>query len=300
MIPLFPDFKKIELTDKKDIEKFTSKFPPYSDFNFFSMWIWNIHNGILISQLNKNLIVVFNDYMSGKHFLSFVGENKISETVSELIAFSKKKYNVDSIRLIPEEIVNVISKSEFKIETDRDSYDYIYSLANLSNMNNWSQNTSGKGIRRFIKSNPNYFVKRFSLDDAPKEEFKKLFKKWAENRNVDDHFELNEYKAFERLLKIENSDIKFLALFVDDVLIGFTVYEILSNNFVTSHFAKADIKHYKAIYDVLNWEEAKLLNKKGIKYFNWEQDLGMKGLRYTKEKYKSSFFLKKFTISSLI
>jgi len=300
MIPIFPNFKHLELSDRDDIEKFTKKFPPYSDFNFVSMWSWDIHNNMMISQLNKNLVVLFNDYLSEKHFISFMGENNISETISELIVFSKKKYHEDSLKLIPEEIVNVISKSMFKIELDRNSYDYIYSLANLANMNNWSRNTSGKGIRRFIKSNPNYNIKQFSINDVPGEEFKKLFKEWAKNRNIEDHFELNEYKAFERLLQTKDPNIKFIAIYLNDVLAGFTVYEVLSNDFVISHFAKANISHNRAINDILNWEEAKLLNKKGVKYFNWEQDLGMQGLRYSKEKYKCNFFLKKFIVSSLV
>ncbi|PIZ86730.1 hypothetical protein COX93_03350 [Candidatus Nomurabacteria bacterium CG_4_10_14_0_2_um_filter_30_12] len=299
MIPVFPSFKKIELNDKEDVEKFTSKFPPYSDFNFVSMWSWDSHDNMVISQLNNNLVVLFNDYISEKHFLSFIGENKISDTALELISFSKSKYHSDVLKLIPEEMMNVFQKDIFKLDFDRDSYDYVYSIANLANMNNWSQNTSGKGIRRFIKSNSNYVIKQFSTEDVPKEELKKMFKEWAENKNINDHFELNEYKAFERLLEIKDSNIKFLSLYLGDVLAGFTVYEILSNDFVVSHFAKTNKKYDRAISDILNWEEAKLLNKKGIKYFNWEQDLGMSGLRYSKEKYKHSFFLKKFIVSKL-
>jgi len=166
-------------------------------------------------------------------------------------------------------------------------------------MNNWSQNTSGKGIRRFIKSNSNYTIKQFSLEDAPKDDFKKMFKEWAENKNIDDLFELNEYRAFERLLQTKDPNIKFLSLYLGDILAGFTVYEVLSNDFVISHFAKTNKRHDRAVNDVLNWEEAKFLNKKGIKYFNWEQDLGMSGLRYSKEKYKYSFFLKKFIVGRL-
>ena len=77
---------------------------------------------------------------------------------------------------------------------------------------------------------------------------------------------------------------------------GFTVYEILSSEYAISHFAKADISYHRAINDMLNWEEAKVLDERGIKYFNWEQDLGIPGLRKSKEKYKPTFFLKKLSI----
>jgi len=166
-------------------------------------------------------------------------------------------------------------------------------------MNNWSKNSSGKRIRKFLKSNLDYTIKQFHIDEILKEEYEGMFKRWAKNKNIDNHFELNEYKAFERFLQIDNKNIRFISLYVDSTLVGFTAYEILSNDFAMSHFAKADVRYHNTINDILNWEEAKLLNEKGIKYFNWEQDLGIPGLRYSKEKYKHSFFLKKFIIKGI-
>ena len=89
MIPKFPNFKKLELTDKKEVEKITFKFPPYSDFNFTNMWSWNLKNEMGLSILNDNLVVKFIDYVNGQPFLSFLGDNLVNETVRELIIFSE-------------------------------------------------------------------------------------------------------------------------------------------------------------------------------------------------------------------
>lgn len=75
MIPEFPKFKHIELIDKEEIEQITHKYPPYSDFNFVSMWSWDIKGEIRISKLNNNLVVRFTDYLSGNPFFSFLGDN---------------------------------------------------------------------------------------------------------------------------------------------------------------------------------------------------------------------------------
>ena len=53
MLPTFPEFKPLELSDKNDVENFTSKFPPYSDFNFVSMWCWDIKEEMRISLFDK-------------------------------------------------------------------------------------------------------------------------------------------------------------------------------------------------------------------------------------------------------
>src|SRR3989338_5939738 len=105
MIPKFPKFKKLELSDKKDIEKFTSKFPPYSDFNFVSMWSWDIKGEMRISILNENLVVRFTDYITGEPFFSFLGNNKVNETAEALIDLSKKEGLKPMLKLVPELVV---------------------------------------------------------------------------------------------------------------------------------------------------------------------------------------------------
>lgn len=295
-IPEFPQFKEIELTDKALIEKLTHKFKPYSDFNFSSLWAWNIKTKTKISLLNDNLVILFNDYITNKPILSFIGLNKAIETAETLLKFSHEhKYN-DSLRLIPEEVAEALSKANFTVKADQDSFDYIYPIANLANMNNWPKSGSRKKIRQFIKKHPNYSVKLSSIQKVNKEEHLKMFQKWAENKEIPNFFELNEYKAFKKFLELGDSKIKVVSLYVDNILVGFTVYETQTEDYVLSHFAKADNHFHKGTNDVLNWEEAKLLDAQDFKYYNWEQDLGLLGLRKSKEKYKPSFFLKKFTV----
>jgi hypothetical protein len=298
MIPTFPNFKKLELTDKEDVEKFTAQFPPYSDFNFVSMWIWNVFGDMEISQLNKNLVVIFNDYISSKPLVSFIGKNKIYETTSELINFSQKNYKTSTLKLIPEEAAKGLIKLGFTAISDRDSHDYVYSTSHLASMDAWPKSTISKGIRRFIKKYPDYVIKENLIQEISKDEYLRMFGRWSDNKSIMNHFELNEYKAFERTFEINDKNIKIISLYIENVLVGFTIYEILSDGYAMSHFAKADISYHPSVYDVLDLEEAKILKNKGIKYYNWEQDLGILGIRKAKMKYKPSFLLKQFIVSN--
>jgi uncharacterized protein len=299
MIPVFPNFKKIEATDKYDVEKFTSEsFSNYSDFNFTNLLIWDVCGEMAISQLNNNLVVIFNDYLSGEHFLSFVGKNKISETASELIKFSEKKYNVSSLKLIPEEISNVLGESNFTIAPDINSHDYIYSVSQMVDMDKWPKNSLSKKIRQSLKRNLNYTVKLCSIQEILPGEYQNILKKKEGNKSC--RFGSREHKAFERLLQIKDKNIKIISLYIEKVLIGFTVYEILPSGYALSHFAKADTDIYPCAYNILNWEEAKVLKEQGVKYCNWEQDLGIQGLRNSKLKYNPCFLLKKNIVSKSI
>lgn len=299
MIPVFPNFKKLELTDKEEVEKFTSKFPPYGDFNFSNIWIWDLKEEMKLSILNNNLVVKFTDYLNGKPFLSFLGENMINETARELIIFSEKKYKTDVLKLVPETVINFLDKSKFNSIPDIDSHDYVYAISHLANMNSWPQSSLSKGIRRFIKKYPNYVIKECSIQEILKDEYLEMFKRWAKNKKITDHFELNEYKAFKKMLKISDKKVRAVSLYLEKTLVGFTVFEISNKDYAISHFAKADTAYHSSVYDMLNWEEAKILKKQGIKYYNWEQCLGIQGLEKAKMKYKPTLFLNKFFVKNL-
>ena len=85
MIPEFPNFKKIEISDREAVERFTHQYVPYSDFNFTSMWCWSGKNDLELSQLDANLIVKFCDYIHGKEFYSYLGQNNVSKLAESLI-----------------------------------------------------------------------------------------------------------------------------------------------------------------------------------------------------------------------
>jgi len=297
MIPEFPDFKNFELSDKEEVEKnFTNKFSPHSDFNFTSLWLWDIDGKMMLSQLNGNLVVFFQDYVSNNPFLSFIGNNLVEETAATLLEYSKKSHNVEYLKFVPEEIAKSLPSDKFVVTPDKDSYDYIYHIPDLANMNILRDNSFGKNIRKFVETHPDYAVKEYFIHTAPQEECENLFGRWASNKNIENYFEINEFRAFKRLFQISADNIRIICLYMDKTLVGFTVYEMLPNNFVMSHFAKADKNYHKSINDILNWEEARNLTAKGMKHFNWEQDLGIPGLRQSKEKYNPCFFLEKFII----
>ena len=81
MIPTFPNFKKLEISDKKEVEEYTSNFPPYSDFNFTSLWAWDTNEKRMISKLNGNLVVQFTDYITCEPFFSFLDYSSHSNTI---------------------------------------------------------------------------------------------------------------------------------------------------------------------------------------------------------------------------
>ena len=57
-----------------------------------------------------------------------------------------------------------------------------------------------------------------------------MLKKWAENKEIENYLKLNEYQALERIFEVKDKNINTVSIYVDNLLVGFTIYQILSSN----------------------------------------------------------------------
>ena len=290
---MFPNFKKLELTDRKDVENITKDFPPYSDFNFVSMWAWNVNETMKLSILNNNLVILFNDYLSDKHYLSFIGKNKINETASELIAFSKETEGHGILKYIPEEVAKNISDSLFKVILNKDNCDYIESIPDLAKLDKL-KNNRGRQCRQFLKLFPDFKLKLCTIEEINKNEIKDIFIRWAKNKQLN-YYDLVEFKAFEKCLQLKDKNTWILSIYVENIIIGFQMIGFLSNDYVMCEFRKADV-NFKGIYPFIEWKSAEILFEMGIKYINIQVDLGINGLRNNKIESNPNFLLHSFNI----
>jgi hypothetical protein len=300
MIPVFPNFKKIDISDKKDIEEYTNKFKPYSDFNFTSLWSWDISNERMVSKLNDNLIVRFTDYETCEPFFSFLGNNDLSNTALELIHFAENSGVSPVLRFISEEIASSLETLDFFVEEDKDNFDYIFSTSEISELKGFKFKKKRHSADRFFRNNPNaiFEVKEISNPELHSK-IVSVFEQWAEKKRIDKNdndFE-NEKSAMSRVLQIQdNQNIIVSCIFVESYLVAFSIDEILPMHYSISHFLKADNLNY-GVCDFLNKKIAQYLLSKDVLFWSWEQDLGIENLKKSKMSYRPGNFLKKYRVS---
>ena len=301
MIPQFPEFKKLELSDKDEVNSYIDRFPPYSDFNFAGTWSWDVRDGMQVSILNNNYVIRFIDYLTGEPFYTFLGTNEVNDTAKKLLDLSIKEGLKPELRLIPEHSIEGIDKEIFNIQEDRDNFDYIYSLEELKDMKGGKFESHRGMANRFFRNNPNAKIAELdALDYKIHEELIGLSKKWIVNKNdsienIENHHEIIVLKKF--LLNPKCFHISIMGVYIDNVLCAFSLDEIKDDEYVISHLTKADIT-LKGINSYIMKESANfLINKYQKKYFNFEQDLGLEKLKYTKKSFAPTFFLKKMVIT---
>lgn len=303
MIPIFPTFRILEIEDKKDIENFTKNFPPYSDYNFTSLWTWNVQGQTEISLLNNNLTIKFQDYITNEIAYSFLGINSVDETIIDLIKYSESTDNVPALQLIPESVVlNIKRPNEFVITEDIDNFDYILSVSELINL-------TGKELRG-KKNLVNRFERMYGSDtkasvlDLTNENIKKeilqLFYTWEKSSKKERADTENELKAIQRLLRYSDElQIYIIGLFVDNQLTAFSINEVINKEYGVIHYEKADIS-FTGVFQYLKQQSAINFQQQGCTFINYEQDLGIEGLRKAKMSYKPIKFLKKYIVASKI
>lgn len=301
MIPQFPQFKALELIDRAEIEHYSKLFPPYSDFNFTSLFTWNTEEKIQISILNNNLVIKFLDYTSDDVFYSFIGDNKVVETAQMLLNHAKEIGIVTDLLLIPEHIIKHEKNiyDHFAVEEDQASFDYVHSVFDLAHLTDRKYYSKLKHLKNFRKLYPGYSVKMLNLrEEKEKEDMLELFLRWEKGKNKKKEETYRELKAIKRAINTSKDlGIETIGLYHEGELISFGISEIVHDDHAIFHYAKAD-PNYKGVYTELYHQVAKYLHQKGVKYLNIEQDLGIEGLRIAKQQWHPVSFLKKYTLSS--
>jgi hypothetical protein len=298
-IPEFSCFANIDLETRKEIVEFTDALPAYSDFNFVNLNSWNISGRAGVARLAGNLVFRLYDYITDEPFYSFVGETQIVETAQTILAEAAEQGRAPALKLIPENCALDLEESGlFTVTEDIDSHDYLLSIPALAAISGRKHSHTRELVNRFSRENGHH-VNLIHLDLADEQERDRLLEVFRAREHVkpgnnDD----NELKAFARLLDDSaHYDLIGHGVVVADELSAFIVCEPHNADTVMAHFWKADTKH-RGIYQFLLHNLAKELNQAGYSILNFEQDLGIAGLRSAKQYLRPAGFFKKYTVAT--
>lgn len=301
-LPEFPDFRLVKLDDYIFFKHYLKLLPPYSDFNFVSLWSYNTQRDLQYCLLNGNLVLLMRDYIDERPFLLYLGSNQPEHTIETLLEYAKTNLQQLQIALIP--YLNIKSsvrdlKKKFVIKKDRANFDYILSLSQIAELQGHEFSNKRNKIVKFKKTYPQAVFSVIDLSlKSNQDQILKVFNRWSESRQRRDV--KHEYQAIKRLLHDQKHfNLLCYGIYIDDVLEAFTINELLPRAYAITHFTKADpIKI--GVFEFLYHEVAKALKAKGSLYLNREQDLGLDGLRTAKLSWRPIKFLKKYTISKRI
>jgi len=303
MIPTFPEFKTLELSDRDEVERITRQFPPYSDFHFLQMWIWDIHEPLKLSKLYDNLIIRHSDALTGESFFSFIGTSSIEMTLDKLVNFLQDNKFPATLRLIPEEMMRNSNGLSSHCFEDRDNHDYIFDVSMLVHAKGSELKNYRWHLNKFEKNYSNMGTKPLDLSDRNvKVIVANLFIEWTKQIKAENKTG-NPLLGYEALIKLlessgEFNSISALGLFDQNELIAFSIFDLVNDEYALCSFLLGN-RAYDGSFQFLLKRNVEYLHQKGIKYLNFEADYGISSWRNYKMSYKPPFFLRKYTIENL-
>jgi hypothetical protein len=297
-LPIFPKFEKLSLDHRDLLQSFSTDFPS-SDFNFAGLFTWDVDDVVTVSALNGNIVICSSDYLTRSKFYSFIGNNKIDETVKTLIDHAEQNGESPVLRLIPESVTKHISPTAPHIvDEDPDNHDYMYLVTD------WAELKGGKYVNK--RNLVHGFGRKYGAlleekeldlaDENVRKDIEAVMLRWQSSRRKTDEDVRDEIAAVQRAVKhYAVLGMKALGIYHGGNLIAFILFEILPDKTAVGHFEKADTQ-FEGVFVYLKHILAKHLEKLGVEFINTEQDLGVEGLRRSKQSLHPAGYIKKYTI----
>lgn len=294
-IAQYPKFSPISIGIRNPMERILNAYEPFSDFNFTSLFCWDTDGSTGVSLINDNLLIKLPDYMTGDMIHSILGTNQIDSTMHELFK------TMDCLQLVPQATIDsIIEPKKFIIEEDRDNFDYLYATEDLALLQGGDHKSKRNKINNFIKNyEQRLYIKHINFNDSGDlKDISSIFQSWSKERNRIHSDISNEQKAVSKLLKhAELLRLTGVLIYIDNQPVGFSINEIVNHEYLMCHFQKTILEHQN-LDSFLTHLVAKDLVHFGCKYANWEQDLGIPGIRQLKTSYRHTKFLKKYYLKS--
>lgn len=271
-----------------------------SEFTFTNLFMWRKSYDMRYVILN-DMLCIMPQHKGGPRSatfpVGFIGEDgkekDIVPVIEELLAYFKDIGAEPLIRLYDEITVQKLTQAfpgKFLITEDVGSFDYVYSVQELSNLSGKRFHAKKNHVNKFMRLYP-WEYRPISAENVA--ECLQVFEQWYQNR-ADEVAGLDEeYEAVRELFSNwDKLDVSGGSLWVDGSMIAFSVGEPLCDKMAVIHLEHADTA-YEGAFAMMNqqflknrWQE--------FEYVNREEDMGIPGMRKAKESYHPVFMVKKY------
>lgn len=198
------------------------------------------------------------------------------------------------LRWVPEPAGHGIKT--LRLEEEREAFDYVFSLRDMALLRGNSFGRRRTYLNRFLEAQADARVNLLPFARPHCATLSAAVTGWMAERPAGS-VNPREAVALQRLLAMPANERLILQVVLKgERLIALAVSEVLAQGYAMCHFLKADRSVIGAT-DFLMREIARELLARGCESLNFQEDLGLPGLRAFKLAYRPKFFLKKYRVS---
>lgn len=284
-IPSYPLFEPLKKEHKPLFEEIFKNNPPeISELTFTNLYSWRQAYGFEVSMLDSSVIL-----KSRKKFFIPLGKADPRSAIKRIL----KEQEGIFIR-VPEAVKILFNNDPgVAVELDRDNSDYLFRMNDLVSLEGRKYDGKRNLIKKFRQEHEYRFVAFNASDVSRCLDFEE---KWCSIKDCDSAEGLdNERRAIKEMVS-NFSEFNLIAgaIETNSAILALAIGERLNLDTLVMHVLKAD-SNMPGLYQVMMHEF--LEKSRGVfEYVNLEQDLGIEGLRKSKESYHPVRMINKYTI----
>ena len=295
-IPVFPDFRPIELQDRDTFNAIIKKYQPeVSEWTFTNLFIWRGYYGFQWSTYKDWLMVICPDAKDGIYAMEPVGPPPRREPATMLLEWlwKEKKAADPRIERADKLLASELGSDGFAVEEAREHFDYVYLREDLVQLAGNKYRSKRNHINQLFRA---YNFAYADLDVHHIDDCVELQERWCQQKRCEEDMNLlSEWGAVREILEHYSAlDLKGGVITVGNKVMAFTIGELLNDDTAVVHIEKAD-PDIPGLFQVVNQQFCEKAWD-NVRYINREQDLGIPGLREAKLSYYPDHFVEKFRI----
>lgn len=291
------EFKPINVEDKLLFESYLIDGNERGcNYNFANLYMWGFHQAAIFN----NHIVLLAQFNNFKVYLYPIGHGDNKSVLDAVIADAKERgilCRITGMRASDKQTLDELYPGMFQFMDDRNSHDYVYTIDDLADLKGRKYHGKRNHYHRFCDTFPNYTAEPICKENLI--QARQMIERWyevklQENPDRDYHMEQTAIaRAFDNYHEL---GMEGLALLDGGRVLAVTLGSRMAEDTFDVHFEKA----YWAVdgaYTAINYEFARYIRNKlpQIKYLNREEDMGIEGLRKSKESYKPHHMVEKIS-----
>ncbi len=285
-LPVFPDFKALDLEDREELLPFFRRFPlEISESTFANHFIWRRFDRPCFTTIHGNLCLRFQPPGQPAYFLQPLGDGDIPDTLRTCLTAAPSLSRITA------------SFAErwcggLRCAPDRDDFDYVYRTADLAELKGKRYDGKRNRIKKFEKSHAWRYLR---IGPPDLDACRALFQEWLAARDeTGGAVDAQQDAIQEALLHYKTLDLVGGAIETEGALAALAIGERLNEKTAVIHIEIASPR-YEGLAQLMNreyvrreWASTELINR--------EQDLGHPGLRRAKLSYHPDHLVEKYHI----
>jgi uncharacterized protein len=289
-IPQYPTFRPLQLEDRAVFTQALRQHPPeVSEHTFTNLFSWRLSYGWEVTQLDGLLLLAMTR-SDGRVYFEPIGAGDRRRVLARILAETG-----GPVRRVPASTRALFANDPVvRVEPDRDNADYLYRVAELTELKGAKYDGKRNHIKRFRNAYPEHAY--LSLDASHAEACWAFQSEWCLEKNCDADLGLDAERAAIRQMfdHFREFGLTGGAIQVGGKIEAVAVGEPLNPETLVMHILKANPKFPGLTQTMLN----DFLRREGapFKYVNLEQDLGVEGLRRSKLSWHPVRLIDKFTL----